>query len=216
MNTNNLIEVHKHLYKYQTKHFFQATLAARSGYGIEEYEIITTDGYILKIFRILPRLNSTYSKESVRHPVLFVHGLTGNADYFLLGENNTLAFMLLDNGFDVWLMNSRGTSYSRKHVKYDVHRDKRYWDFSWHEIGVYDVPANVDFILEKTGFNQTFLIGHSQGTTVFLVAASTLPEFNDKIKLAVLFSPAAHIYNVKLYLANVVRPIYEDLRVIYF
>lgn len=30
----------------------------------------------------------------------------------------------------------------------------------------YDIPASVDFILKKTGQEQVFYIGHSQGTTM--------------------------------------------------
>lgn len=32
-------------------------------------------------------------------------------------------------------------------------------------MGKYDVPANVDFILEQTGFEKLIYMGHSQGTT---------------------------------------------------
>ena len=38
-----------------------------------------------------------------------------------------------------------------------------------------------------------YYVGHSQGTTVFLVLASTIPEYNNKIKLANLMAPAAII-----------------------
>lgn len=30
----------------------------------------------------------------------------------------------------------------------------------------YDIPASVDFILKKTGQEQLFYVGHSQGTTM--------------------------------------------------
>lgn len=30
----------------------------------------------------------------------------------------------------------------------------------------YDIPASVDFILKKTGQEQVFYVGHSQGTTM--------------------------------------------------
>jgi len=37
---------------------------------------------------------------------------------------------------------------------------------SFDEMAKYDIPASVDFILKKTGQEQVFYIGHSQGTTM--------------------------------------------------
>ena len=58
--------------------------------------------------------------------------------------------MLIDQGYEVWLGNSRGNRYSFEHVKYTL-KDKEYWDFSFHEMGIYDQPALAKYILAKTG-----------------------------------------------------------------
>ena len=63
--------------------------------------------------------------------------------------SESLAYILADSGFDVWLGNNRGTTYSREHVNYTIH-DKEFWDFSFHEMGVYDLPAEIDYILNIT------------------------------------------------------------------
>lgn len=36
--------------------------------------------------------------------------------WLLLPPDQSLAFLLADNGFDVWIANTRGTRYSRGHV----------------------------------------------------------------------------------------------------
>lgn len=36
--------------------------------------------------------------------------------WLLLPPHQSLAFLLADNGFDVWIANTRGTKYSRGHV----------------------------------------------------------------------------------------------------
>lgn len=59
--------------------------------------------------------------------------------------------------------NARGNVYSRKHVRYDPDgsREDRehFWRFSWHEIGVIDLPAMLDYVLNTTRQQQLFYIG---------------------------------------------------------
>lgn len=66
-------------------------------------------------------------------------------------------------GYDVWLGNARGNTYSQGHVKYKRNgwRDERqkYWNFSWHEIGKYDLPASIDYIVGITHFPKIHYIG---------------------------------------------------------
>ena len=38
-------------------------------------------------------------------------------------------------------------------------------DYSWEEMGRYDLPAVTHFIKEKTGVEKIAYIGYSQGTT---------------------------------------------------
>lgn len=47
--------------------------------------------------------------------------------------------------YDVWMGNSRGNTYSRHHISLS-NNDKKYWDFSFHEMAVHDIPAEIDFI----------------------------------------------------------------------
>lgn len=60
-------------------------------------------------------------------------------------------------------------------------------------MGTYDLPAAIDHILEVTGQQQLVYIGHSLGTTVFYVMASTLPEYSNKIKFQISMAPVAAI-----------------------
>lgn len=48
-----------------------------------------------------------------------------------------------------------------RHVKINV-KSKEFWDFSFHENGLYDLPAMIDFIIKTTGFQKIHYIGHSQ------------------------------------------------------
>lgn len=171
-------------------------LIFKNGFAVEEHKLETEDGYALLMFRI-PR----------NGPVVFLmHGLLGSADDFVVaGRESALAYMLADAGYDVWMGNARGNKHSRSHVFLSP-SEAAFWDFSWHEIGVYDLPAMIDYILNKT--NATFLkyVGHSQGTTAFFVMASERPDYNDKIKLMVALSPVAFMSNVRSPIIRLLSP----------
>ena len=60
----------------------------------------------------------------------------------------------------MWLSNNRGTRFCQSHVNYTT-REREFWDFSWEEMGVYDTPAVIDYVLNKTKLEKINYIGHS-------------------------------------------------------
>lgn len=58
-----------------------------------------------------------------------MHGLTASSYSFIMNLPPTsLAFILADAGYDVWLGNSRGTNECLKHIKYNI-KQKEFWDY---------------------------------------------------------------------------------------
>ncbi|XP_020279750.1 lipase 3-like isoform X2 [Pseudomyrmex gracilis] len=171
-------------------------LVKKYGYNGELHKVITFDGYVLELHRITGKANS--SDLHIQKPVAFVmHGLLCNSAVWVLpGPEKGLAFILADAGYDVWLGNARGTTYSRKHTDLSV-LDKEYWDFSWHEIGTRDLPATIDYILKTTRREKLFYLGHSEGTTSFFVMASERFEYQDKIEAMFAMAPAAYCGRAK-------------------
>ena len=96
------------------------------GYPAEEHHVTTKDGYILSLQRI-PR-----GKKGVppNGGVVFMqHGLlSSSADFVMNLPESSLGFILADLGYDVWLGNSRGNTYSNKHVNMSIH-DPKFWAF---------------------------------------------------------------------------------------
>lgn len=65
-------------------------------------------------------------------------------------------------------------------------------------VGVYDLPATIDYVLNRSNHSQLHYVGHSQGTTAFFVMTSQIPKYNDKILLMTALAPPvfmAHVHN---------------------
>lgn len=123
-------------------------IAIKQGYLFESHEAVTGDGFILEVFRIR---NKHFAKQYAKdvngsaQPVVFLqHGFVNSADCWIVTHaEEAPAFVLANEGYDVWLGNSRGNSYSRRHQKYDPDGPSKshFWDFSWYEMGRYDIKA---------------------------------------------------------------------------
>lgn len=140
------------------------------GYPKEIHTVTSEQGYIINMFRIGAK-NSKISNKNGEKPVVFLqHGLSASADSWVLNkEEKALGLMMANRGFDVWLGNTRGNKYAYSHVSMSP-ETKEFWQFSWQEMGVYDVPAMINYILKKTGTEKLTYIGHSQGTTMAFTA----------------------------------------------
>ena len=110
------------------------------GFECQTHWVLTEDGYVLMVFRIInPRLRF----KARRKPVLLWHQLTSNSNSYLIStrgqldsngiyseKNGTLvnnckdsltsnlAFTLSACGWDVWLGNTRGNRYSKRHIEH--------------------------------------------------------------------------------------------------
>ncbi|XP_039443363.1 lipase 1-like [Culex pipiens pallens] len=163
-------------------------LIRKYGYEVEEYQVPTEDGYLLAMYRIPSRTNSG------KHPVFMMHSLFSScSDWVLIGPKHGLAYLLADRGYDIWMGNARGTRYSRNHERLAVN-SAEFWDFTFHEIGFYDVPALIDFVLDRTGFSKLHYIGFSQGAMTSFIALTSRPQYNAKIVQLQALSPAVYMY----------------------
>ncbi|XP_013200008.1 lipase 3 [Amyelois transitella] len=170
-------------------------LVTKYRYPLEVHTLTTSDGYILEVHRIPHGRDENNTPDSNKPVVLLMHGLwSSSADYVLLGPGNGLAYILAEAGFDVWMGNARGNYYSKRHLTLNSNGGRGnidYWKFSWDEIGNLDLPVIIDHIIATTGQPKLHYIGHSQGSTTFLVLNSLRPEYNDKFISFHAMAPAA-------------------------
>lgn len=156
-----------------------------AGYQGNSYRVKTEDGYILTVHRVRPK-----KRENFKGTAFLMHGLFRNsADFLAVGPSFALPYLLADHGFDVFLGNSRGSKYCKEHEKFS-YRSSEFWNFSWHEIGYYDLPAMIEFSLNKTDSSKLFYAGHSQGCTTILALLSSKPSYNNLISQMHLMAPS--------------------------
>jgi pimeloyl-ACP methyl ester carboxylesterase len=82
-------------------------------------------------------------------------------------------------------------------------------------MGVSDLPAVIDYILETTGSKQIFYGGHSMGTTMFYVLASQRPEYNSKIRVMFSLAPVAFMSHLKSPIVQLASRVGDELKVTY-
>ncbi|NXI68911.1 LIPM Lipase, partial [Anseranas semipalmata] len=177
------------------------------GYPSEEYEVTTKDGYILGVFRIPKGRNM---QNTGQKPVVFLqHAFLGDATHWISNlPNNSLGFLLADAGYDVWLGNSRGNTWSSKHRTLKPCQ-KEFWQFSFDEMGKYDIPAELYFIMNKTGQKNVYYVGHSEGTATGFIAFSTYPELAKRVKVFFALGPVStctHATSPLMKIANLPVP----------
>lgn len=151
----------------------------------------------------MQRIQKGRSDKTVdKPPVLLQHGLfIDGVTWVLNSPDESLPFILVHNGFDVWLTNIRGTKYSREHRSLGPN-DMAYWDWSWDELASYDLPASVQYVYSHTGQKMHY-VGHSMGTLMVMAALSQNQLLN-MLRSAALLSPIAsmnHITSLPIKLA---------------
>lgn len=150
-----------------------------AGFDFETHKVHTVDGYINEVWRI-PR-KSGESANIDRKPVILQHGLLDDSyTFFALKQDSCLPIILAEKGYDVWVPNSRGNIFSTEHENRDYDPSSffsNYWNFTFHEMAKYDVPANIDYVKRITGYEKVDYIGHSQGSFTFFLAILNDPDY---------------------------------------
>lgn len=175
---------------------------SKAGYAFKVHEIITSDGYILKIHRVLPIGVSTLPKSAKSgcpiKPVIFlVHGFSSSSiEFVFMGRGKSLAYELVESGYDVFLGNWRGGYFTETHTTLSPSQDK-FWDFSLTEIATIDTAESIDYVRTQTNSNKIFIYGESLGATVIMILLSEKPKYNDKLIQIELIGPVMWVSNAE-------------------
>ena len=182
-------------------------IVTSKGFNFEKHFVKTEDGYTLALFRIPGGKNC--EDGSKLPPVLLQHGIFDSADGWVCnGEKHSIAFVLANHNFDVWLSNSRGNKYCKKHDKYRADSFE-FWQFSFHELGKYDIPAVIKYIRKENKSGEKIIyFGHSQGTSLMFSGIVEKYDFyKNNIKLFVALAPIARLNYLGSTLLNILSDI---------
>lgn len=120
------------------------------------------------------------------------HAIFLGGDLWFRGLPSTsqLPFILVNSGFDVWIINHRGTQFSPSNVRYNVNEfvslwitglfhlilvklicfyspfispiSQSFWDFCFDELSKFDLPSIFSLIQTATGVDKVHFIGFNQ------------------------------------------------------
>jgi len=177
----------------------------KEGREVEIHQAETDDGYILTLHRI-PPIDGAHG-----HPVYLQHGLLGSSACWVTTGPKSLAFILNDAGYDVWMGNFRGNGYGRNHRHMDPDKDKEFWKFTLHEHALYDLPASLKVCLNVSDRKKLSYVGHSMGTTTFLAMCSNNTSFATKIDIGILLAPVVEPSSMTNPIKHI-APVYQHVQ----
>jgi len=167
-------------------------------YPVQAYSLITEDGFKLMIFRLQKR--GTQIKKGLP-PVFLQHGMDNSALAWVMNGETSLALMLADRGFDVWLGNNRGNRFSREHIQLKQDSEE-FWEYSFQQMAEFDLPVMIKKMRDVTGINRFTFVGYSQGASQMLAALSD-PELKHTVAPYVdsfhAIAPAVFLSNTEVW-----------------
>jgi hypothetical protein len=139
----------------------------------EVVPFLAGDGLPLKL------THAVGEREPDKGPVLLVHGAGVRASIFRPPVERTLVDLLLEEGYDVWLEDWRASI--------DIPHNT--WTLD--QAALFDHPAAVREVLDRTGAETCKAVVHCQGSTSFAMsaAAGLLPDVDTIVANAVSLHP---------------------------
>lgn len=122
--------------------------------------------------------------------------------FFVIALHSTIlfsAFVLANNGYDVFLLNLRGSRYSRKHTTLSI-TESAFWDYTLDHLAQYDLSTAFKFIEKLTGHRKVLYVGHNSGASIFLAQGAQFPnEIKDRVIAAALIAPIVEMKHSSRY-----------------
>jgi len=148
-------------------------VGTRSAPELEHVLFDTDDGRTLRLKHRSPRGTARQG------PILLVHGAGVRSNIFEPPRPGNIDVALAEAGFDVWNLDWRAS----------IEQPPNPWTLD--DAAVYDYPAAVRTVLERTGKTEMKAMVHCQGSTSFMISlvAGLLPQITTVVSNAVSLHP---------------------------
>ncbi|MFH9553387.1 alpha/beta hydrolase [Streptomyces sp. NPDC017435] len=143
---------------------------------VQEIPFRAPDGVRLGLTRI-------DTGDTGRPAVLLLHGHTASADMFLLPETRNLVDSLLDDGYEPWLLDWRGS----RRLPYNETGQR----YTYDDVALYDIPAAVSRVREAVGDRPLFVVAHCIGSLCLSLSmtAGLVPGLAGVVSQGVFLTP---------------------------
>ncbi|MFF3415952.1 alpha/beta hydrolase [Streptomyces sp. NPDC002698] len=143
---------------------------------VEEIPFHAGDGVRLGLTRV-------GGGERDRPAVLLLHGHTASADMFLLPETRNLVDVLLDDGYEPWLLDWRGS----RRLPYNETGQR----YTYDDVALHDIPDAVARIRERIGDRPLFVVAHCIGSLALSLSltAGLVPGLAGVVSQGVFLTP---------------------------
>ncbi|MGH3564578.1 MAG: alpha/beta fold hydrolase [Pseudonocardia sp.] len=121
---------------------------------VSTYDVNTADGLELSLTR--------FARHSDGDVVLVVHGLTTSTDMFVMPEHRNLVSHLLDDGFDVWCLDTRMSN------RFDYNLTPH--QYTLDDCALFDFPPALEVVRAHIGARNLHVIAHCLGSTSFTMS----------------------------------------------
>ncbi|MGH3611179.1 MAG: alpha/beta fold hydrolase [Pseudonocardia sp.] len=121
---------------------------------VSTHEVTTADGLELSLTR--------FTRHSDGDVVLLVHGLTTSTDMFVMPEHRNLVSHLLDEGFDVWCLDTRMSN--RFGYNLTPHQ------YTLDDLALFDFPPALELVRSQIGARSLHVIAHCLGSAAFTMS----------------------------------------------
>ncbi|MFJ2113959.1 MULTISPECIES: alpha/beta hydrolase [unclassified Streptomyces] len=146
---------------------------------IEHIPIRVSDGTRLALTRV-------HRGDGDRPAVLLLHGHTASADMFTQPEIRNLVDVLLDAGYEPWMLDWRGS----RRLPYNEDGSR----YTYDDVSLYDIPEAVAHIRERIGDRSLQVVAHCIGamTLSMSMAAGLVPGLAGVVAQGVFLTPKVY------------------------
>ena len=149
---------------------------AKLNLDLEEIQVVTQDRYVNTIWALSSKDENNRNGKSI----IIQHGLLDTGFTWLILQEKSIAKLLCDEGYKVYLPHMRGSQFSKSHLDYTPGLESKYWDFSFDEMDQYDLPSIVNLIKKRDNVEKVDYMGHSQGTLIFFLSYMNNPDYMEQ------------------------------------